>query len=301
MRCLQSIPGAAGARSVETLVVDNGSADGSVEAVRAHHPGVELLVLAENRGFAAGTNAGLQRARGRFHVWLNSDCELPEGSLDALVLDLELHPEASVNGPRLVYGDGRIQPSAQAFPTGWRVLYQFLGLRALARARWLRSALRAWGRMDPMTRTYLEGLDPRTEAREVDWISGACLVTREETTRAVGLLDEGYFMYCEDADWCQRVRSSGAGIRYVPSVVVTHHAGASGSSNPLITYHYYRSLLRYFCRFRPHEVPAIRLLMFSVFAIRSFAFEGLRLFGRRGMNPWWKLTRMCGPGGRIPC
>jgi GT2 family glycosyltransferase len=292
-RCLASIEGAAPALRVETIVADNGSADGSPALVRERFPSVDLLELTENRGFAHGTNAGLARATGRYHVWLNSDCELSAGSLAAMASYLDRHPDVAVVGPRLVYPDGRVQPSAQAFPNGWRVLYQFLGLRRLLSVRWLAPLVRLLARQDPMTRTYVEALSPSTEARPVDWVSGACLMARGEAFRTAGALDEGFFMYCEDADWCQRVGATGGRTEYLPWITVVHHVGASGSKNPFITYHYYRSLLRYFGRHRPKELLAIRGLMIVVFTFRGLALEAARLFGRGSEHPWWRLVALC--------
>ena len=293
-RCLASLPAAAGELSWQAIVVDNASRDGSVAMVRERFPEVECHAMADNLGFARGTNLGMARATGRLRVWLNPDCEMTPGSLVALVCHLEQHPEAGAVGPRLIHDDGRVQPSAQAFPSGSRMLYHFLGLRSVARIAWLRSVLL---RLAPpsakMTRAYLAALDPGIEPREVDWVSGACLATRAEVASRVGPIDETYFMYCEDTDWCHRVHAAGWRVHYLPGATVIHRAGASHPSNPLAAYYYYGSLVRYFLRYRPDQFAALRVLMLVAFALRGLGGELKRVLGRGADHPWWRLVALC--------
>lgn len=292
--CLASLPAATAGLSRETIVVDNGSQDGTVEMVRERFPETVLIEAGENLGFARATNLGLGRARGRIVCWLNPDCVGSPASLTGLVEHLDAHAGVGAVGPRLVYPDGRVQPSAQAFPEVIRVLYHFLGLRSLAGASWLRPLWRRVARRaGPMTRSYLESLEPGGEPRPVDWLSGACLAVRAGDAAAVGPLDEGYFMYCEDTDWCHRLRSRGLEVRYLPAFVVVHHVGASGPFNPETVYHYYRSLLRYFLKYRPGQGGSVRALMLTGFVLRGLCGEMARLLGRRDPHPWWRLVRLC--------
>jgi len=296
-RCLASLPAGAAPRTTEVIVVDNASRDGSVEMVRAEFPDVQLIASDENLGFARGTNLGLAAARGRFRMWLNSDCETPAGGLALLLDHLERHPEAGCAGPRLEYADGRVQPSAQAFPQPSILFLRLLNVRALARPRFLRAFWRGasplFGRM---AAGYVRALDPGAGARPVDWISGACLVAPADVAEAVGPLDEGYFMYCEDTDWCRRVHALGREVHFVPEAVVLHHVGASRKANPVVTFHYYRSLVRYFERYHPRHHRAFRAALVVAFGMAGAVTETARLFGRRGEHPWWRLARYCREG-----
>lgn len=292
--CLDSLPAAAGDLALQVLVVDNASSDGTPAMVRERHPEVELIENRDNLGFSRAVNRGLAAARGRILVWLNPDCTVGPGVLAGLASHLDRHPEVGAVGPRLVYPDGRVQPSAQAFPGVARIVYHFLGLRRLAGWRPLRRVWSLLGRhAGPMTRAYLESLEPGGEPRSADWVSGACLATPAAVARRVGPLDEGYFMYCEDTDWCHRVHDLGLEVRIVPSLVVTHHVGASGPTNPESVFHYYRSLLRYFLRRQPSRFPLARVLMGIGFGMRGLAREAGRLVGRRGPHAWWRLARLC--------
>jgi N-acetylglucosaminyl-diphospho-decaprenol L-rhamnosyltransferase len=292
--CLASLPLAAGGLAWEAIVVDNNSGDGTVDMVRERFPETIVVEACENLGFARATNLGLARARGRIVCWLNPDCVASPASLAGLVNHLDAHAGVGAAGPRLVFPDGRVQPSAQAFPGAVRVLYHFLGLRALAGAGWLSPLWRGVARWaGPMIRSYIESLTPGLEPRSVDWLSGACLASRAEDAAVVGPLDEGYFMYCEDTDWCHRLRSRGLEVRYLPAFVVVHHVGASRPFNPEAVYHYYRSLLRYFLKHRPAQGGLVRALMLTGFALRGLGRESERLLGRHDPHPWWRLVRLC--------
>jgi len=290
-RCLEALPAAVSPFGYETIVVDNGSIDGTIQMLREDHPEVRLLERPDNPGFAASTNAGLGTAGGRLWVWLNPDCEPRPGSLAALARYVDEHDHVGAAGPRLIYPDGRTQPSAQAFPHSSLVLYRFLRLGRLARVNWIRRLLRTHG--GPTTRGYAAALDPASAPRSVDWVTGACLVTRADRARSVGPLDEGYFMYCEDTDWCQRVRAAGLEVHQVPESTVVHHVGASAASNPMLTFHFYRSMLRYFRRYRPREFGLLRAVMLFLFGVRGIASEFVHMFRRGRAHPWWRLAALC--------
>lgn len=291
-KCLVSLRASAG-RSREVIVVDNGSSDGSREMVAVDFPEAVLVDSGANRGFAYGTNRGLARAGGRFEVWLNSDCEVEPGALERLCAHLETHPEAGVAGARLLWPDGRQQPSAQAFPSPARLFVRGLGLR-----RWMRSAaFRALvrplaSRMGPMARAYVESFDAAGAPRRVDWVTGACLATSRAVRERVGPLDEGYFMYCEDTDWCQRVRQLGLEVHFVPQATVIHHVGGSGARSAFLTYQHQRSLLRYFLRWQRAAFERWRMLIALQYTMYALAAGLRRRFGG-GENPWWRLREHC--------
>lgn len=209
-RCLDSI------RDLDTVVVDHGSADGTLELVRADFPEV-ALVTQENRGFAAGVNAGVRESRGAYILLLNSDAWVVDGAVGRLVECAEADPEAGAVGPRLRYPDGSPQVSIRGFPTVWRLATQYLFLSKLAPRSRLLNAFYGGGRSTD-----------RLQA--VDFIKGACLLVRREAYDEVGPFDEDFFMFCEEADWCLRGAARGWKTIYVPDAIVDHVGEATTKS-----------------------------------------------------------------------
>jgi N-acetylglucosaminyl-diphospho-decaprenol L-rhamnosyltransferase len=206
-RALESV------RGVETVVVDHGSTDGTVAFVRERFPDVQL-VEQENRGLAAGWNAGVERTSGRHVLLLNSDAWLDDGALDALVAFADAHPEAAVVGPRLRYPDGRLQRSVRGFPTLWRLATEFLYLRKLApRTR----ALNAF---------YAGGFDHES-VREAEVVMGAVWLVRRAAIAEVGAADEAFFLFSEETDWAYRFRRAGWKVIFFPGAGATHVYAAS--------------------------------------------------------------------------
>ncbi|MHB1415741.1 MAG: glycosyltransferase family 2 protein [Chloroflexota bacterium] len=212
-RCLRSALAAAETDnvSVELVVIDNGSADGSAAAVREEFPSATLLAFDQNLGFAAASNVGLARANGRYPLLLNPDTEVRPGAFAALVGFMDRHPKVAAVGPSLVYGDGSPQHSCFAFPT---VAMQFLDLFPLHH-RLLSSRLN--GR-------YPLG---RKEPFPVGHPLGACMLIRREALAQIGALDEGFFIYCEEVDWCWRAQKAGWQVYCQPQAVVVHHGAQS--------------------------------------------------------------------------
>src|SRR6185436_6773000 len=168
----------------------------------------------ENKGFGAGSNAGMRIASGDWFLLLNSDAWATEGALERLVAFGETHPEAAVVGPKLRYPDGRLQRSARAFPTLWRLATEYLFLRKLApRSRLLNA--------------FYEGGFDHDEVREVDWLFGACLLVRRDAADEVGLFDEEFCMFSEETDWCDRFRQAGWRVFFFPGAEAMHVGGAS--------------------------------------------------------------------------
>jgi GT2 family glycosyltransferase len=204
--CLRSVAADAGGFAVETLVVDNGSTDGSGAMVREEFPGVRLIESQENLGFAGGNNLAFLHCAGRYVLLLNSDAELHRGALGTLAGYLDAHPRVGAVGARLLNTDGTWQPSAFGFPT--------LGRMALATTR---LSVLLGGNAEP-GRTHR----PRAPLA-VDWVTAACLMVRRSVIAAVGPLDERFFLDYEDVDWCRRIRDAGWEIHAVPAAVATHH------------------------------------------------------------------------------
>jgi N-acetylglucosaminyl-diphospho-decaprenol L-rhamnosyltransferase len=206
-QCLGSV------QEVETVVVDNGSTDGTVDVVRELFPGA-TVVEQSNRGLAAGWNAGMAVASGRYFLILNADAWLTEGSLRRLVAFADSRPEAAIVGPRLLNTDGTLQRSVRAFPTLWRLATEYLFLRKLAPGS---RALNAF---------YAGGF-AHDEVREADFVMGACMLVRREAVEQVGPLDETFFLFSEETDWAYRFRQAGWKVLFFPGAECIHVGGAS--------------------------------------------------------------------------
>jgi len=202
--CLVSVFAGSGPLRIEVWVVDNGSADGSLAMLKAEFPSVKLIANAENRGFAAANNQALARAAGRHMLLLNTDTIVHGRVLAQAVAFLDAHPGIGILGPRILNRDGSVQGSAQAFPSLRRLARQTLGLHK--------------------TEAPNGGLST-SGAAEV--ISGCAMFVRGEAMAGVGLLDEAFFFYGEETDWCRRFAKVGWGVVYAPVGEITHFGGGS--------------------------------------------------------------------------
>ncbi len=209
--CLASLPAAARAFTWDTWVIDNASGDGSVDAIRAAFPGVQLIANTGNLGFAAANNQGIRRSNGRYVLLLNSDTLMTPGSLDRLVAFADATPRAGVIGGRLLNPDGTFQSGPTPFPSIWNELLSATGLG-------VRLTFRGYpSRADRSSR----------QPQRTDYVGGACLCARRDAIDDVGLLDEHYFMYSEEPDWCWRMHRAGWETWFTPDVEVTHFGGQS--------------------------------------------------------------------------
>lgn len=239
--CLAAIGPGAAPYTVETILVDNASSDGSVEMVRERFPEVRVIANAENRGFTRANNQALAIARGRFLLLLNPDTEARPGSLATLARYLEEHSEVGACGPRLIFPDGRLQPNGRRLPSFWREFLAASGLRRLNPAAF--ESRLEWGRKD-FSRTV-----------EVEEVSGACLMTRREVVEQVGTLDERLFMFYEEIDWCARMKAAGWKIAYVAEAEVVHHMAQSVNKAGFAVFRsFYESQYRYY---RKHASPPV--------------------------------------------
>jgi GT2 family glycosyltransferase len=233
-RCLASLQQDQGPVDYEVWVVDNGSWDGSGRMVRTCFPQVHLLQNPTNVGFSAANNQALRACRGRYALLLNPDTVVHAGALGRLVGFLDRHPEAGVVGIKLLNPDGSVQYSCRTFPTVGAVVF--------------RGTL--FGRLFPRnraTREYLMQDWPHDQVRVVDWVSGAGMAVRRSVWEQVGLLDERFFMYCEDMDFCRRVQEAGWRVYFFPGAVVTHVIGRSSDQNlTAMILQFHRSMYLYF-------------------------------------------------------
>jgi GT2 family glycosyltransferase len=200
--------------AVEVLVVDNASSDGTPDFIRREFPAVELRCNTRNLGASKALNLGFACAKGEFIVKLDPDTELLDGCL-ALLLDfMNRHPEADLVAPRTFNTDGTTQETARNFPG---VLNGLFGRQ---------STLTRWFPNNPISRRYLarQFLDA-TEPFEVQQVGGACMFFRRRLLSEVGFLDEGYYHYWDDTDWCYRLRDASKRIFCVPAAQIFHHEG----------------------------------------------------------------------------
>jgi GT2 family glycosyltransferase len=254
-RCLESIAG------TETVVVDNGSTDGTVGFVREAYPAVRVIED-ENRGLAAGWNRGLEATAAELVLVLNADAWLVEDALARLVEAADRHPEAGVVAPRLLNPDGTLQRSVRGFPTLWRLATEYLYLRKLAPSS---RSLNAF---------YGGGFDHASE-RGVEWVMGACMLVRRQAYDEVGPFDERYFLFSEEVDWMRRASDRGWSVVFTPGARCVH-VGAAAHGGRMFKENV-RGHLRYLSLHgRPGEAERARRLLRSSLLLRGRLYRGER-------------------------
>ncbi|NLE76178.1 MAG: glycosyltransferase family 2 protein [Chloroflexi bacterium] len=270
-QCLSSVVHQAHEVDLELVVVDNASTDGSADLVQRQFPQAHLVANRHNRGFAAANNQAMAQAHGRIFFLLNSDAYLRPGALRALRDFMDEHPEAAVVGAKVLNPDGSLQPSCFRFPTAWDVFCEMFFLTAL------------FPQSPVFNRRGLGGFDRRT-TRPVDWVLGAAMAVRAEWAAGSGGLDEGYFIYVEEMDWCRRIGQAGGPVVFFPGAEVVHHGGVSrGRARAVILPRAFASRFRYYQRF--HGPGYARLV------------RGLTL---AGMIPRWAVSALAAAWGGAP-
>jgi len=236
-RCLQSVFDTTSNLDFEVIVVDNASTDGSQDMVQQWFPNVHLIANKENLGFAKANNQAIRRSQGRHVLLLNSDAFVRENTIERMVAFMDAHPRAGMAGCKLLYEDGRLQPSCYTFPT---LFTEFCIATRLDRLL-PKSPLFGKYRM-----TYWDYGD----VREVEVIVGAFMMVRATAIDEVGLLDESYFMYSEEVDWCYRFKRNGWKIYFYPHAEAVHLWGGSSKQVPVETLiRMYRSRVAFFRRY----------------------------------------------------
>ncbi|MCH7599720.1 MAG: glycosyltransferase family 2 protein [Myxococcales bacterium] len=233
LECLESVEreicGPDMKRTSEVIVVDNGSNDGSVSALRENFSWVDVIALKKNIGYARGNNLALARTRGRIVLLLNSDVVLEPGSIETTFAFLEEHPQVGAAGIQLIHPDGRLQNSIHRYPSFPREVFPVWLLETLVPGRF------------PSKRR------PVRAPIEVESVLGAVLFVRREVLERVGLLPEAYFFFLEETDWCWQMRRAGFSIYHIPGARALHHSGASSKKkDPIATrIEYHRSLYHF--------------------------------------------------------
>ncbi|MGQ9581774.1 MAG: glycosyltransferase family 2 protein [Armatimonadota bacterium] len=254
--CLRTIFEQDDRLSFEVNVVDNASTDGSVDMVRSEFDGlVKLITIPRNIGFAAAQNISIRESAGRYVFLLNPDAKLSTPDLVRKMVEyMDANTDIGFLGPKVLNPDGSLQYSARRFPTMLAACFRHTLL----------------GKLFPNNRfvsRYLMTDWQHNQIADVDWLSGSALMVRRETIEQIGLLDERFYMYLEDVDWCRRAHEAGWRVVYFPEVVVIHRIGGASDQNPVqMIKEHHRSMLRYFLKYNLRN-PRIVMLPFVLVAL----------------------------------
>lgn len=267
--CLRSIDAHQGNLTVEVIVVDSASQDGTVRMVQTDFPHVNLLAQSENVGFPRGNNIGLAAASGDYLLLLNPDTEIIGPALQTMVSYLADRPQVGMVGPELRNSDGSHQSSRRRFPTLLTGIFESTWLQPYAPKRLL-------------DHYYMNDTDNKATIA-ADWVNGACMMTRRDVYERVGGMDPGYFMYSEELDWCRRVKDAGFQTIYLPSAQVLHHQGKS--SEQAVTHrhiNFNRAKLRYFRKYHGRAATALLRSVLLLTYVHQISVESLKyLLGHR--------------------
>ena len=256
--CLKSIYSRAPKASFEILVVDNESSDGSQEMIREKFPQIRLIENKNNLGFARANNQAIKRSSGKYELLLNPDTLVLENALEIMMDFMEKNPRVGMCGCRLLSEDGSVQPSCGRFPGLFTVFLHMTKLNYFYPG-------------NRFSRRFMGAGLEEGEAREVDWVTGACLLVRRQAVEEIGLLDERFFMYCEDLDWCRRMKNAGWKICYLPRAKVIHYCSQSYEKGSLrIFLEGYKSWFIYLRKHFPRvKIGRLKLLVLLVEFMKS--------------------------------
>ncbi|WP_160044160.1 glycosyltransferase family 2 protein [Paenibacillus sp. USDA918EY] len=230
--CLRSVFASETAYEYEVIVIDNHSSDGSVASIREEFPNVTLIANTENTGFAKANNQGMAAAKGRYVLLLNSDTVVQKETLQTMLAFMDEHPKVGASGCKVILPDGSLDKACKrGFPTPSASFYYAFGFSKLFPDK-------------PKFNQYQLGhLDPDQEY-PVDCLVGAFMLVRRETIEQIGGLDETFFMYGEDIDWCYRIKQAGWDIHYYPKTQIVHYKGGSARRRPVrIIYEFHRAMI----------------------------------------------------------
>jgi len=272
--------------SIETIVVDNASTDGSAEMVRRAYPQVTLIANADNPGFTGGNNQGIAISRGRYVLLLNPDTKVLDDALARMVAYMDTHPDVGALGPMLINPDGSIQSSRRRFPIPATAFLES-------------TTLQTWFPRHRLLQNYYILDKPDDAIAQVDWVTGACLLARREALDQVGLLDERYFMYSEELDWCRRAKAGGWKVVYYPAARVVHYGGQSSEQvKDFQIIQFNRSKIRYFRQYHGTLVAALLRAFLLLNYSYQFSLETTKwLLGHKRplrhqrMQAYWQVLK----------
>jgi len=258
LQCLESVYQTIKRVEMEVFVVDNGSMDGSIAAAKGRFPEVKFIQNEINLGFARANNQALSLAKGRYLLLLNPDTQVKKGAIERLISFMDTHPEAGGAGAQLLNSDGSRQNSIANFPS---LATELLNKSLL---RWFFPSV-----FPGKERNYPEPI-------EVDSVIGACMVVKRDAIEPVGLLDEGYFLFLEETDWCYRMRRTGWKIYHVPQAEIYHFQGKGVEmEKKKARVEYYRSLYRFFKKNRGRLQWFILLIGSVIKLVVELVFMGI--------------------------
>jgi len=249
--CLDSLYCSKPKRNVEIIVVDNASTDGSADAVASRFPDVILIRNSENLGFSKGNNIGIRASSGKYVYLLNSDIEVLDGCIDALANYMDIHQDIGIIGPKVLNRDLTHQSSCRHFPTLWNNFCTAVGLANVFKNSSLFSGEHMF---------HFKG----DRILDVDVLVGCFWAVRREALNDFGLLDEEFFIYSEDVDWCRRCWKAGWRVTFFPGAQAIHFIGASSKKDPVrFALAQQRSVMQYWKKH--HALPG----RFGVFCLTS--------------------------------
>ena len=249
-------------REYEIIMVDNASRDGSADMVAKSHPDVKIMRNEINKGFPTAVNEGIKASRGEYVLLLNPDIRVKERAIDILIEFMDSHPRAGAVGGKIINTDGSIQLSGKSFPDPMVMLFVTFDLHRIFPN-------------NPVTKKYYHSLEDYGKTHEVEHLMASFLMVRRSVIDKVGLMDEHFFLYCDDVDWCYRIHNAGYEIWYVPSSEVTHAKGATTSRESyrgIVEYH--KSAWYFYKKYYYDKYPK---------ALSALFFVGL------WMRKWWYL------------
>ncbi len=283
--CLESIFANQSNLKLQVIVVDSGSADDSCAMVRQRFPDVTLFDMQKNVGFPAGNNIGIQAAVGRNIYLLNPDTEIIKDALPIMLNRLEADPALGMVGAKLLNTDGSLQSSRRRFPTLLTGMFESTWFESLAPK-------------SVLARYYMED-KPDNQPCYPDWVMGASMLTSRAAVEAAGGMDEGYFMYSEELDWCRRIVEAGYKILWTPEAEIIHHVGASSSQASTQRHiNFNRAKLRYFRKYHGRLASGlIRVVLLKNFWFQ-IAIESLKWLAghkrplrKQRIGAYWQVIR----------
>ncbi|GBC60677.1 glycosyltransferase family 1 protein [Desulfonema ishimotonii] len=268
LRCLKSIYDHKDNFYVTVYVEDNASAD-NADRISGAFPQVILHKNIENLGFAKAVNQAVEKGRGEYVILLNPDAHVTAGFFKTALDFMDTHQDVGITGPKILDRDGRLQNSARAFPTP---LTAFFGRTSFLSRHFPKNPI--------TSRNLLSLSSDGKNPMPVDWVSGACMVVRRKAVRQVGLLDERFFMYWEDTDWCRRMWAKRWKVVYFPRAVIYHYVGGSSEKRRCrSSYEFHKSVYRLFEKYLPPSLGWIRPVVLSGLALRLSFVLGSDLAG----------------------